>query len=229
LNKKEQPMKTAALIVPLFVCCFSHTFPIQILHGIAEGNTQMITANNSVPDVDPIQAALTVKNMDLLKEALKNGKVNEKTKTYYQKASVGSFSFEKGTALIYAIHVDWYEGVLELLRAGAKPNVSLDAKTTGFSFGNVCPVSKVEGVTPMYIAVMHGNEDIVKIMIAAGADVRGTMNLTFPNSCRLAAGGKSAMWHLRENASESVKAILKEGKKASWAANGLPAEGQRPQ
>jgi hypothetical protein len=37
------------------------------------------------------------------------------------------------------------------------------------------------------------------------------------------------MWHMRENGPASMVEIIKDAKKAAWAQNGLPAEGQKPE
>ncbi len=179
-------------------------------------------------DVDPLQAAIAAKNLTLLKEVIANGgKVNQTFEGYYQKQGVGNFAFSKCTPLVYAMHFDWYEGVLELLRAGAKPNVSFKGTTSGF-YAAGCYVSDVDGITPLMIAAIAANVDIIKVLIIAGAETRGSMNVNFSQKCKYTSNTKNTMWHLRQEAPDSVKELLKEGKSAPWAANGLPAEGQRP-
>jgi len=179
---------------------------------------------------DPIWGAIITKNVEMLKDAIKNGSdVNQKTKFIFTRFSGSFLTLEKASPLIYAIETNWYEGVLELLRAGAKPNAEAKVtKLTNFKIGT-CTVDSFEtDISPAFLAINLNDLDILKILIIAGADTRGTTVIKFKDKCRTYGNTKSGMIHLRENASDQAKEILKDGKKAPWAANGLPAEGQRP-
>jgi ankyrin repeat protein len=183
-------------------------------------------------EVDPLQAAIAAKNLALLKEVIANGgKVNQTFEfTAINPKSVGGiFTYEKGTPLLYALSFEWYDGVLELLRAGAKPNASTTATASGYSMGT-CPVKDFDGISPMHLAVMMSDIDLVKLLIISGGETKGFMNVNFKQKCKLVNQEiKFVMWHMRQNSTDTIKELLKEGKKAPWAAKGLPAEGQRPQ
>lgn len=175
-------------------------------------------------------SAIFVKDLAMLKAAIaEKPKLEQDVEFIYTRVGTGNIKFSKGTPLMYAIQMDWYEGVLELLRAGAKPNVIRDAETTSF-YHLGCIAEKIEGITPMYLAAINGNADILKVMIIGGGETRGSMNVFYSNKCNVnGTNVKMAMWHLRENAPASMVEIIKDAKKAAWAQNGLPEEGQRPQ
>jgi hypothetical protein len=180
---------------------------------------------------DPIWGAIITKNLEMLKDAIKSGSdVNGKTNFIFTRFPGSFITMEKASPLIYAIQNDWYEGTLELLRAGAKPNAEAKVtKLTNFSIGG-CQVGAFEtDPSPMFFAVGLNDLDVIKILIIAGADTRGVTVVKFPNACRSYGNQKSGMVYLREYAYDQAKEILKDGKKAAWAANGLPEEGQRPQ
>ena len=183
-------------------------------------------------EVDPLQAAIAAKNLTLLKEVISTGgKVNQtfEFSAINPKTIGGVFTYEKGTPLLYALSFEWYDGVLELLRAGAKPNASPNATASGYSLGT-CPVKDFDGISPMHLAVMMGDADLVKVLIISGGETKGFMNVNFKQKCKsVNQEVKFIMWHMRQNSTDTIKELLKEGKKAAWAANGLPAEGQRPQ
>lgn len=124
---------------------------------------------------------------------------------------------------------DWYEGVLELLRAGAKPNAGVKvSKITNLKIQN-CNVSEiVDELTPLFFAINLNNIDVIKLLVIAGADTRGLNTVKFSHPCRAYSNKKNGIVYLHENATEDAKEVLKAGKKAPWAVNGLPAEGQRP-
>jgi len=183
-------------------------------------------------EVDPLQAAIAAKNLTLLKEVIANGgKVNQtfEFSAINPKSIGGVFTYEKGTPLLYALSFEWYDGVLELLRAGAKPNASTNATASGYSLGT-CPVKDFDGISPMHLAVMMGDADLVKVLIISGGETKGFMNVNFKQKCKsVNQEVKFVMWHMRQNSTDTIKELLKEGKKAVWAASGLPTEGQRPQ
>lgn len=183
-------------------------------------------------EVDPLQAAIAAKNLILLKEVITNGgKVNQtfEFSAINPKSIGGVFTYEKGTPLLYALSFEWYDGVLELLRARAKPNASTKATASGYSLGT-CPVKDFDGISPMHLAVMMGDADLVKVLIISGGETKGFMNVNFKQKCKsVNQEVKFVMWHMRQNSGDTIKELLKEGKKAAWAANGLPTEGQRPQ
>ncbi len=189
----------------------------------------VVQASSPLKDeIDPAQAAIAVKDLTLLKQAIANGSdLKQKFTFYWQYKPMTMINFEKGTLLMYAISVDWYEGVLELLRAGAKSNVYVKGiKPTNLEFDR-CQVKEIAEMSDMMMAVMAGNPDIVKILIIDGADTRGSMAVTLPKNCQ-SAQATGGLMHMRSLASPQILEILKEGKKAEWAKNGLPAEGQRP-
>jgi hypothetical protein len=183
---------------------------------------------SSQPDIDPAQAAIFVKDLNMLKQALANGSnVNQKLAFTWQNSPTSTVTFEKATLLMYAISVDWYEGVLELLRAGAKSNVYVKGiKPVNMDFDR-CPIKKIAEMSDMMMAVMAGNPDIVKLLIIEGGDTRGSIAVEMDKNCAnlVSAGG---LMHMRSVASPEVLEILKAGKKAEWVKNGLPAEGERP-
>jgi len=186
------------------------------------------TYGQTTPD-QALGGAIFTKNLPMLLEAIKNGAdVNAKMPFIAQTPSAGSWNFEKGSPLMYAISVDWYEGVLELLRADAKVHFEADAKTRGFSYQ--CPIDKVEKVTAIFFAKYYGNVNIAKVLIIKGAETRAICNAYYPkgNPCKQNYGQKVVMLNLRDDVSEALLAVYKEGKKAEWAKAGLPAEGQTP-
>lgn len=178
--------------------------------------------------IDPAQAAIFVKDLTLLKQAIANGSdLKQKFAFTWQYQPLTTINFEKGNLLMYAISLGWYEGVLELLRSGAKSNVYVkDIKPSNWVFDR-CQVKKIAEMSDMMMAVMAGHADIVKLLIIDGGDTRGTMAVEFAKNCTNSASA-SGLVHLRSMASPEILAILKEGKKAEWAKNGLPAEGKRP-
>lgn len=191
---------------------------------------ETIISNAKADAADPLVEAIVLKDLAKLKTAIANkSKLEQDIEFIYVRAGVGTIKFEKGTPLMYAINMDWYEGVLELLRAGAKPNAVRNAEPSGF-YHLGCLAEKIEGITPMYLATLHSNADILKVMIIAGGDTRGSMNVFFSNKCNVnGTNVKMAMWHMRENGPASMVEILKDSKKAAWAQNGLPAEGKKPE
>jgi ankyrin repeat protein len=203
----------------IFTLCFYFSFSSVTHAGLVK---------NTKDEIDPAQAAIFVKDLSLLKQAIANGSdVNQKFAFYWQYKPLTTINFEKGTLLMYAISVDWYEGVLELLRAGAKSNVYVKGiKPTNLEFDR-CQVKEIAEMSDMMMAVMAGNPDIVKLMVIDGADTRGSMAVTLPKNCQTAQS-LGGLMHMRSLASPQILEILKEGKKAEWAKKGLPAEGQRP-
>ena len=209
---------------------FAVTFGLNVIASNSApvaGNS--ILQKSAEQTTDPLVEAIVLKDLTKLKAAIEaKSKLEQDIDFIYVRAGVGTIQFEKGTPLMYAINMDWYEGVLELLRAGAKPNAVRNASPSGF-YHLGCLAEKIEGITPMYLATIHGNADILKIMIIAGGDTRGSMNVFFSNKCNVNGTQlKMAMWHMRENGPATMVEILKDSKKAAWAQNGLPAEGQRP-
>ncbi|MBI1191560.1 MAG: hypothetical protein GC205_00105 [Bacteroidetes bacterium] len=196
--------------------------------SLVTGHAGYVNAQISVADIDPAQAAITVKDISLLKQAMAGGTdINQKFAFHWQQSPSTIIHFEKATLLMYAISMDWYEGVLELLRAGAKSNMYVKGiNPIGLTFDR-CQVKEIAEMSDMMMAVMAGNPDIVKLMVIDGCDTRGTMAVTLPKNCQtaVALGG---LMNMRSLASPEVAELLKEGKKAAWAQNGLPAEGQRP-
>jgi|GEM_PF-4382110 len=192
------------------------------------GHAPQLSAQISVADIDPAQAAIAVKDLNLLKQAMAGGAdINQKFPFRWEYTPSAIIHFEKATLLMYAISVGWYEGVLELLRAGAKSNVYVKGiNPVGLTFDR-CPVKEIAEMSDMMMAVMAGNPDIVKLMVIDGGDTRGTMAVTLPKNCQTAVS-LGGLMHMRSLASPEVAELLKEGKKAPWAQNGLPAEGQRP-
>jgi len=180
-------------------------------------------------DVDPLQAAIAAKNLTLLKEVIANGgKVNQTFEFIFTSFPASTLTLEKATPLLYAMDFGWYEGVLELLRAGAKPNaVAKVDKLNNFRIQN-CSVKEIDSLSPIFVAIYLNNIDFLKLLIIAGADTRGMNTVKFSHECRAYGNQKNGIVYLREYATEQAKELLKAGKKADWAANGLPAEGQRP-
>jgi hypothetical protein len=207
------------------------TFGLNVIAATPTSNTTEINCTIA-PDeaMDPLVEAIVLKDLTKLKSAIEaKSKLEQDIKFIYVRAGVGTISFEKGTPLMYAIQMDWYEGVLELLRAGAKPNAVRNAEPSGF-YHLGCLAEKIEGITPMYLATLHANADILKIMIIADGDTRGSMNVFYSNKCNVnGTNVKMAMWHMRENGPASMVEIIKDAKKAAWAQNCLPAEGQKPE
>jgi hypothetical protein len=179
-------------------------------------------------EIDAAQAAIFVKDLALLKQAIANGSdVNQKLAFTWQVSASASIRFEKATLLMYAISVNWYDGVLELLKSGAKSNVYVKGiKPVNMDFDR-CPVKEIAEMSDMMMAVWAGNADIVKLMIIDGCDTRGTMAVELQKNCT-ASSAPAGLMNMRSLASEEINAILKEGKKAEWAKNGLPAEGKKP-
>jgi hypothetical protein len=196
--------------------------------ALLTGHGRSMNAQISVADIDPAQAAIAVKDVSLLKQAIAGGAdLNQKFAFRWQQTPSSIIHFEKATLLMYAISMDWYDGVLELLRAGAKSNVYVKGiNPTGLTFDR-CPVKEIAEMSDMMMAVMAGNPDIVKLMVIDGCDTRGTMAVTLPKNCQTASS-LGGLMHMRSVASPEVAELLKVGKKAPWAQNGLPAEGQRP-
>ena len=65
------------------------------------------------------------------------------------------------------------------------------------------------------------NGSLLKIMIIADGDTRGSMNVFYSNKCNVnGTNVKMAMWHMRENGPASMVEIIKDAKKAAWAQNG---------
>lgn len=187
-------------------------------------------ATSATPD-EALGGAIATKDLSMLLEALKNGAdVNRKLPLTARTPNHGAWKFEKATPLHQAISADWYEGVLELLRAGAKPNTAAEAAISGYSWKSGCYAKNIDAATPILLASLYGNTDIAKVLVIGGADVRWSTNLNFMMKCNVnGMDVKFVMWHLRQNCGEAFKEVLQEGKKAPWAANGLPAQGTRPQ
>ena len=179
-------------------------------------------------ETDPAQAAIFVKDLTLLKQAIANGSdLKQKFAFTWQYQPMTTITFEKGNLLMYAISVGWYEGVLELLRSGAKSNVYVKGIKPANLVIDRCQVKEIAEMSDMMMAVMAGHADIVKLLIIDGGDTRGTMAVEFAKNCT-AGTSPSGLVHMRSMASPAILEILKEGKKAAWAQNGLPAEGARP-
>jgi hypothetical protein len=179
-------------------------------------------------EIDPAQAAIFVKDLTLLKQAITNGSdLKQKFAFTWQYQPLTTITFEKGNLLMYAISLGWYEGVLELLRSGAKSNVYVKGiKPTNLVIDR-CQVKEIAEMSDMMMAVMAGNADIVKLLIIDGGDTRGTMAVEFAKNCTEGVS-PSGLVHMRSLASPAILEILKEGKKAEWAKKGLPAEGAKP-
>lgn len=188
------------------------------------------SAQTTVTPDEALGGAIVTKDVTMLLEALKNGAdINRKFSMIATTPGYGYWSFEKATPLHYAISLDWYEGVVELLRAGAKPNADAEATVSGYNWKSGCTAKSLDAVSPMMLAALYGNLDIAKVLVIGGADTRGSTNMNFVRKCNVNnVDVKLVMWHLRENCGDAFKQVLKEGKKAPWAANGLPAQGARP-
>lgn len=206
------------------------TFGLNVVATASPALGNETTIIQKTEATDPLVEAIVLKDLAKLKTAIaNNSKLEQDIEFIYVRAGLGTIKFEKGTPLMYAMHMDWYEGVLELLRAGAKPNAVRNAEPSGF-YHLGCLAEKIDGITPMFLATMHANADILKVMIIAGGDTRGSMNVFFSNKCNVnGTNVKMAMWHMRENGPASMVEILKDSKKAPWAQNGLPAEGKKPE
>ena len=179
-------------------------------------------------EIDPAQAAIFVKDLTLLKQAITNGSdLKQKFAFTWQYQPLTTITFEKGNLLMYAISVGWYEGVLELLRSGIKSNVYVKGIKPSNLVIDRCQVKEIAEMSDMMMAVMAGNADIVKLLIIDGGDTRGTMAVEFAKNCT-AGASPSGLVHMRSLASSEILEILKEGKKAEWAKKGLPAEGAKP-
>lgn len=179
-------------------------------------------------EIDPAQAAIAVKDLSLLKQAITNGSdLKQKFAFTWQYQPLTMITFEKGNLLMYAISLGWYDGVLELLRSGAKSNVYVKGiKPTNLVIDR-CQVKEIAEMSDMMMAVMAGNADIVKLLIIDGGDTRGSMAVEFAKNCTQGTS-PAGLVHMRSIASPEILEILKEGKKAEWAKNGLPAEGAKP-
>lgn len=193
-----------------------------------------VCATAQAPSVTPDEAlggAIQVKDVQMLLDAVKNGAdVNRKFSLISIIPGYGIWTMEKATPLHQAITMDWYEGVLELLRAGAKPNAGSEATINGYNWKSGCTAKSMDEVSPIVLASLYNNTDIAKVLVIGGADTRGTTNMHFVRKCNVnGAEVKLVMWHLRQNCSEAFKDVLKDGKKAAWAANGLPAQGVKPE
>lgn len=202
---------------------------IAMLFGQAYSYASFNPSGQSIQnEIDPAQAAIAVKNLDLLKQAIAGGSdVNQKFAFIWTVTPYSSIQFEKATLLMYAISVNWYEGVLELIKSGAKTNVYVKGMTPVNIEFDRCTVKKIPEMSDMMMAVMAGNPDIVKLMIIDGCDTRGTIAVELPKNCQTATSTGGLM-NMRAVASPEIQEILKEGKKAEWAKKGLPQEGKRP-
>ena len=179
-------------------------------------------------EIDPAQAAIFVKDLTLLKQAIANGSdLKQKFAFTWQYQPLTTITFEKGNLLMYAISLGWYEGVLELLRSGAKSNVYVKGIKPSNLVIDRCQVKEIAEMSDMMMAVMAGNADIVKLLIIEGGDTRGTMAVEFAKNCTQGTS-PAGLVHMRSLASPEILEILKEGKKAEWAKKGLPAEGSKP-
>jgi hypothetical protein len=205
------------------VLSFLLSFTAPLLHAHIPSQTYF-----AKDEIDPAQAAIAVKDLSLLKQAITNGSdLKQKFAFTWQYQPLTMITFEKGNLLMYAISLGWYEGVLELLRSGAKSNVySKGIKPTNLVIDR-CQVKEIAEMSDMMMAVMAGNADIVKLLIIDGGDTRGSMAVEFAKNCT-AGTSPSGLVHMRSIASPEILEILKEGKKSEWAKKGLPAEGARP-
>ncbi|MFZ1691799.1 MAG: hypothetical protein WAT74_01270 [Flavobacteriales bacterium] len=181
------------------------------------------------PDI-ALGGAIEVKDVQMLLDAIKNGAdLNRKFPLLRAIPGYGMWNLEKATPLHYAIMNDWYDGALELLRAGAKPNVDSEATISGYNWKSGCTAKSMDAVSPILLASLYNNIDIAKVLVIAGSDTKGLTNLNFVRKCNVnGVEVKLVMWHLRQNCSEAFKEVLKDGKKSAWAANGLPAPGAKP-
>ncbi|MFM9985423.1 MAG: hypothetical protein ACKVOK_09355 [Flavobacteriales bacterium] len=178
-------------------------------------------------EIDPAVAAIFVKDLTLLKQAIANGSDLKQKFEFSWQYQTSTIKFEKGNLLMYAISLGWYEGVLELLRSGAKSNVYVKGIKPSNLVIDRCQVKEIAEMSDMMMAVMAGNADIVKLLIIEGGDTRGTMAVEFAKNCTQGTS-PAGLVHMRSLASPEILEILKEGKKAEWAKKGLPAEGSKP-
>ncbi|PWA05578.1 ankyrin repeat domain-containing protein [Flavobacterium psychrotolerans] len=194
--------------------------------GIASrlGGSISASTKGADPDEDLIDA-IKYKDLAKLEKAIAAGaKVNRDFKQFHMMKIFGSVNIKSCTPLVYAVINDFYDGALELLRNKAKPNE--DTKITGGTYGS-CNYDSFKEVTAIYYAIDNQNIPMIKLLIQGGADPYMIAVGTMPKGYVCNGGGM--FFGLKRLAKDlnnpEIVEIIKEGRKAMWAAGGLPPKG----